>query len=804
MASKPLNTGPLSAPCPGVCHLPNRHLKNTPNPTTYRALVNPRNLRFILLAALMLCVGTVARSQLLPFGDEFLPTFTVTENYTDTVVLGDFGYEQVPDTLLSINARVSMRDVIVADLVADGNSLVINAATNLQLSLDLANAELTELNGYQVYTWNMTTTSPTTGEELIYGTVEMKFNDVELRITLSVRDSPGDFSLYAPQLAGLEDEFEDQPQILSFGVGPYGMEGVQLYLSGKSSVFDKTVGSGDEAQTFYGLAKVNLTGLIDSIPPTVVIDSPRFRSRINERPGTARGHFSDRFGVVRVEVQVTNGDIGVPNDNPWVPTTISLDTWTVTGLDFQAGNVRLRARCIDENGLVSAVHVVDFVFSSTSDLTVTASGDSAGRVTSSFFPTLIYDPALPAPTSVTEHPDGKSLVVTAVPGAGSVFDGWVSDMTLTDKQTASPRLSFEHQPNMHLTAKFLINPFTPVKGRYNGIATGTTSEGNGFLAVTLASDGAFTGSLKAGKILLKLKGKFSNTGRFTKTITVRGTEYTVDLTLNVSGTGTEQITGTIRGGNIDVVIGAGRVVFDRVKNPAPQAGVYNVILPPVPGQPDSYPAGIGFGRVTVSTAGSVRFTGRSGTTPTFNAAARLTGSGTWPFFGALYGKRGSISGVVTFDLANPAHDLNGTLNWFKPANVREIPVYVAGFAGQSTLLGEKFTPPSAGQRLFLDASAGAGKLTVTSLADGALPALQSTLNVTLGVDNLFTLGASTGAVIAPVKLVVKPSTGQVAGSFVEGTTLTKFTGLVLRSKVNRAAGFFRRGGRTGAIEIAAP
>jgi len=791
-------------------------LKTSPKPATYRVLLSLlRSLRLILLAA-VLCAATGARAQLLPFGDAFLPTFTFTDTYQDIVVESEFGgYEQAADGKVSIRAKMSMKDVIVEDMILDGNMVTI-VVGDLQHTLDLALAEISNPSsgpdkGFTVYTWILTGINPTTGEELEVGIAALKYNATELRFNFDAEGIPSAYTIRAMSEAGGDGPIEDTPLVLSaFSVGPYGLEDVLVYYNGTASLSDKTVRAGtDDEQQFFGLANVKLNGLLDASPPTITVDYPTHNLRLNDRPATFFGKCDDRFGIQGVEIQVDNApwEAGStePSDDPWIPATIEGNIWTVENLDLTPGKLRIRARCTDANGLVRLV-VRTAEFSNVSNLTVTAAGDAPGRVTALFFPALSYNPATPpAPSITTKHADNKALVVTAVPGAGAVFDGWTSNKTLTPQQLAAPRLSFKHQPNMVLTARFLINPFIPVKGRYNGLATGAAPENNGFLSINLVSNGTFTGSVKIGPLTLKLKGKFSNTGRFTRTVKVGTKTYTIDLTLNVTGTGTQQVTGTVVGDNINVAIDALRSSFDKITNPAPQAGTYNVILPPVPGQPDTYPTGIGFGRVTVSASGAARFTGRTGTTPVFNAAAQLSADGKWPFYGALYGKRGAIAGIVTFDSANAAHDLSSTLQWFKPAGVKEIPVYTAGFNGQSTLLGAKVAPLVAGQRLFLGPSGGAGKFTVNAPADVTpLPALQATLDGSLGTDHKLIVTALPTDPIQTVLVTINPLTGMFGGSFKEGATLTKFNGIIVGPKLNRAAGYFRRGAHTGALEITAP
>jgi hypothetical protein len=774
-------------------------LQNPLYPTIYRHVLSFRLLRLILLMASVLCTAASLRAQSLPFGDTFLPTFSFTETYKDTVVLGDFGYEQGSDGALSVSAKLSMKDVVVEDIFAEGNMLTLSVA-NLQFSLDFTLAEQSDASGYHLYTWSLTDIDPNTGEEIVVGTVVLKYNATEMRLAITVNHDPKTYTLYAAQEAGSDETLDDMGLILNLTVGPYGIQDTLLYVDGTATTFDKTVGTGDDQQTFYGLANVSLSGAIDSTLPTITMayPPPPFHGvypLLTERPVTVHGTTTDDHGVLGIEVLINDGD--------WVPAIFSLADWSLPDVEFKPGWNKVSVRATDQDGHVRTVER-SVRFSATSNLTVKADGNAPGKVVAGFFSPLEYEPGKPSPQRKTAQRDGTRLTISAVPGPTAVFDGWTSSKPLTPEQLASPRLVFAHQPNLMLTAHFLINPFTPVKGRYNGLAAGATAEGNGFLSTTLANDGSFTGTVKVGKLVLKLKGKFSNTGRYTKTVTVAKVPYTIDLTLNVSGTGAEQITGTVTGGNVNVSIVARRATFDRLKNPAPQAGTYNVIIPPATGQSGDFPVGIGFGKVTVSAAGSVRFVGQAGTSPAFNAAAQLSADGMWPFFGSLYGGRGSISGLVTFDLQDPAHDLAGSLAWFRPPGVTNLPVYPNGFSGQSNLRGAKWTAPAAGSRVFLEASAGVGKFNVNAVADGTLPALTASLDGSLSTANLFTVTVPGNAPIQTVTMKINPLTGQLVGSFKEGTTLAKFSALIVKSKINQAAGFFRRGTRTGSVEIVAP
>lgn len=752
----------------------------------------PRLLSILLSLLLLFAGGATGRAQAsLSFGSDFLPTATLTENYTDTVILGDFGYEQRPDTALTINARVSMKDVVIADMVAEDSVASISIG-NLQLDLPLANATATTLNGRSVLTWDLPSTDPSTGEPISAGSVVISYTSVDLTLKIVAADDPRNYSVYAAAEAGSDETLSDFPSLFRFSVGPYGVSDSTLYLNGPATVFDKTVGTGDNQQTFYNLAKVNLTGEIDSTYPSVSFTSPVSKATVSDRPLTVTGRYSDKHGVFTVEFQV--------NDGGYAPASLDKGVWTMTGVELAVGGNTLAARCTDLDGHVKIV-TARVNFTLTSNLTVNADGNAPGRLVSTFFTPIAYAPPTPSVKSVSKHKDGDALIITAVPGIGAVFDGWTTSGTLTARQLASPVLSFRHQPNLKLTANFLINPFTPVKGLYNGLISGATPMENGLLSLRLGNDGTFTGSITTSAVTLRLKGKFSNRGAYTTTIKVGTISYTITLALNVSGAGEQKVTGTVVGGGLNLNLDSDRVTYDSRTSPAPQKGTYNVILPPDAGQSATYPVGIGFGRVMVSANGSVRFVGRLASGPAFNAAAQLTPTGKWPFYAPLYGKKGSITGPITFDLSNPAHDLTGPLVWIKPPNIKTVPVYPAGFTGQSTLTGSRFVAPAIGQRLFLSGD-GLGTLSFTAPSDDQRPALTAAFDATLGTDNKFTFVVPPSSPLLAPQVNLNITTGIFTGRAMEGGTPLTFQGAVVNSKTILSGGLFVRGKQTGAVQIA--
>jgi len=756
----------------------------------------------LAILVLLLCGANFAWAQLLPFGDDKLPTVSFSENYTDTLVPGPFGYDQIPDTSLSFTLTTSMKGVVVTDMLpADGTGTLALSAGNLALSLAVGDAVQTQSAGNTILTWTWTEPDPDTGEPVTFGTVSLQYNTKDLKLTVNFADHPSEFSIYAAEEAYSDEELDNiSSKNLTFSVGPYGMENITLYISGTASTFDQTVSPGtDDEQTFTGLAKVRLTGVIDKDFPAIRTNTPVARSTVTELPATASGSWTDAHGIFQIEVQV--------NDDPYLPATLDGANWTASLPTLKVGANTINVRATDIDGHVTTTPNRSFNYSLMSNLTVTADGNAPGKVSSSFFNPLTFDPTKAAPKSVTKQKEGSSLVVTATPAATAVFDGWTSNKTLTAAQMASPRLSFTHEPNLGLTAHFLINPFIPVKGRYTGLGLAPSVAGTALFSATLNSNGTFTGSLKVGVVNLLLKGKFSNTGHYTASISSGKITYAIDLALNVSGTGDQKITGTIVGGAVNVNIDSDLSPFNAKTAPATQVGTYNAILPPADNQAAPYPVGVGFGRVTVAASGTVKFVGRLGSGTAITASARLSSKGKWAFFASLYAKQGVIAGLAAFDLTATDSDVTGAFNWFKPADAKPGKLFPESFSGQSNLTGAKFAKPAAGQRLMLDPD-GLGQLKLDAPATTtpvALPALQVTLDASLGINHKLTATAASGAAVTTAQATFNAGTGVFSGNFMEGTVKRTFQGIVVPGpKVNHAAGYFLRAPRSGAVNLLPP
>lgn len=647
------------------------------------------------------------------------------------------------------------------------------------------------------------------------GTMKITWSATEMIFTIDLTNSSEEFQVLAQALADelTEDEaYEDFP---TAGVifAEHEMSLRTIYVTGTARVVTDAAGN--------SVARENIAGDLDSTKPAVALLKPATHEVINQKPYTVSGTASDKH-LARVLVKL--------NDDPPVEATIVGTTWSLPGAMFRVGTNVVVITAVDSDGNEASTLARPIQYSPFSALTVDAAGTGIGKVTSGYFPLLSHPPLSgAAPTRTALHRmENERLTLTATPAfPGSVFDGWTSVPPLfSDESAKSARLTFRMQPRQKLTAHFIPNPFLGKFGNFAGLVQPAATGGaQGCVTLKLNNNGTFTGKITIGAVAIPLKGSLSNALQFSGTFIVSHVPYLVTLSLNPVN-GSQQIVGTVKGGAIDSTITTDLATFVKTKHEAPQVGIYNVLLPAVsPQTATNFPVGIGYGRVTVGVTGLATFVGKLGDGTAVSRGATISESGVWRIFAPLYGKRGWISGAVTFDLADPNHDLAGTLEWSRPGPLpRHLPtgVHGDGFVGQSQIVGAKYVKPLAGARVFLNPSSGDGILALD--APGAKipnrPALAAfftdpDLNVNLATTNSV---AVTPASPLGVKVVITASTGLFTGRFIDPTQANKvvaFSGAIVAGKVvgqtaetalkvNAAGGCFTRGDRTGSVQITAP
>jgi hypothetical protein len=376
---------------------------------------------------------------------------------------------------------------------------------------------------------------------------------------------------------------------------------------------------------------------------------------------------------------------------------------------------------------------------------------------------------------------GKQYKVTAMPASGYVFSGWTGSIV-----SNNATLTFTAQAGMVLQANFIVNPFTPIAGTYEGLFfdSGNVAVDNaGMVTITPTGSGSFSGKLGLGGRSYSLSGQLSLTGYLSKKVPLTETNtLTVTLQFDLAGSGS--VTGTVSNGAWSVPLTAFRAGYSR-QSVWDQSAKYTLLIPGG-ADPTEQPSGDGFGAVTVSSLGLAKLSGSLADGTPISTSASVSGEGLWPFYASLYSGKGVVLGWLSF--TNQAtNDIAGQLTWIK--EVQPARYYSSGFSITSGAMGSAYVS-SGGQVLgFTNGQAW--------MAGEDLP---SGYNCPFTVTNDRVVSTNKS-----FKLTFTASTGLFGGSVAnpagaDPKTLS-FRGAVLQ-KQNLGGGFFLETNYSGQVEIA--
>ncbi len=778
-----------------------------------------------VLGLLLLVIGGRADD----FPTDFPPTFKFQETYDDVVVAdpdfpGDFLLSPRGDLFIQAVGSLSGYDQNEIDPFTGYNISVGDFEWEGLLSDD-SDYDPADPNHNHIFTTTMDGLDAN-GDPITVWTLTILWPANRVTITLSSHNAPDQVDVasadYYPDVD--EPNINRDDLIAAFGFGPFSLDFRTVHMIGNA----RTTTDGRVSDN---LSHVQLWGAMDSVLPTVTISNPAAGAKltVNDSPDgfyNITGTVSDTYavngitfpGVINaVEVKLSDN----ANTGDFVPAQVdSFGNWVLPNTPLILGTNFLTVRAFDEDGNTTTLPARSFKYSLQGALTVTASatgysgvnGLTAGTVTGSFFKVgskkLTMVVGQTAPKDSTTQNAGDTLTVTAVPGVGSVFNGWkgvVSGNTVINEVTET--LHFDARPGMTLTADFVPNPFsTTLVGKYQGLFTGASAAERGTLKLALTKTGAFSATVKLGALTLPVKGKVLGSGFWKGNVTKAGKTYSITLNLSIAPNGERRISGNVSGNGLNSDFIADLNSWKGKTNEATAyVGSYTVLLPPSPDNMDtSFPIGVGFGRVVIGKLGTVAFTGKLADGSPATAASTLvkltTGAVSFPLFISLDKGLGNVSGVVTYDNTQPTSDLSGTLDWAEPTTTGNEP---QAFEGQIALNGSLYTKPPVNTRAILEASAGVGHFTIAAPAFSKptkmipTPLGPSSFDVTLNTLNATDPFDPSG--LKP-KLKINPTTGLVTGTYWDAAFKKSipFSGAVSR-KANQGGGVFIRGNRAGEI-----
>jgi lysyl endopeptidase len=328
------------------------------------------------------------------------------------------------------------------------------------------------------------------------------------------------------------------------------------------------------------------------------------------------------------------------------------------------------------------------------------------------------------------------------------------------------------------------------RGTYSGLLYdqngGAHLWNSGFLMLTTATNGLFTGSLMANGRRRSFHGQFDG-DLHAQIVLSQGKQAAWTMQLQLAPDDPNLLNGSVSDGNWTVQL-AGNLAFRGSRtNAAPQVGHYNVVFPgnPVAGLT---PGGDSFGTVTVDRSGRVHLIASLADGSKITQATSISANGDWPFFASLSSGHSMLLGWFNFS-GSDSSDINGNLTWVKSRD-DSTGSYTNGFEMNEPIVASRYVPPARGETIL--------KFTLASvsLAGGgveqpfSVPITMKKGSRVSAVDgNDFALGFSVGR-------------GTFSGHAIDPTSSQEisFSGVVLQ-KQNSGSGFFTWTNQTGQVVI---
>lgn len=543
------------------------------------------------------------------------------------------------------------------------------------------------------------------------------------------------------------------------------------------------------------------------IKPAAAFTAPLNAATIVDTlPIIVSGTATDNIGVAKVQLALNAGafsDVAVASPGA-TNTTFTTNVTPAPGLNT------LRVRAVDFKGNVSAI--VTRTFTHLRTLAVSVSGPvNSGIVSTGFMPT-------------SNRQVGKSYTIIATPKPGFVFDGWTVNNTtgtgITPLKMELPTLAFIMQPDLTLTAKFIVNPFTAaVTGDFSGLITASASQPSGgtvmsntttgLCTVKLTTTGALTGSIRIDGLTLPIVATCDNTGvaRFgvTRETTMKllrpGKPWLVlALTADLSGA-TNRITGTLTELKLNTIVAQSDIKADRHHFngttsivPAAYVKSYTARLKARTSQgagftTHDYPQGDGYLTFKVMANGSVSASGKLADDTPVTFSGNLSQAKHWPIYQALYVNKGCIAADAVLDDTQADTDATAmNMLWFRPFQVIQWYPYGWDEGIYIDMLASKYTPSPATVFPGLAATNPNTGNTALSFTDGLL-ASSVTKFVNLTTTNVLTKAPTTDTTFTFVPVF---TTGLISGTFKHSdNTSPKWQGVLMQKGANKGGhGYF--------------
>jgi hypothetical protein len=320
------------------------------------------------------------------------------------------------------------------------------------------------------------------------------------------------------------------------------------------------------------------------------------------------------------------------------------------------------------------------------------------------------------------------------------------------------------------------------------LGTAVDHASTGFLRLTLARTGGFSGQLILGTSRLNVRGTLNSAGNATVVLPRPGQQsLTLNLHLDLASPA-QFLSANLNDGTTAWTIQADRKA-PIITEPTALPRRYTFRIDPDPVALET-PRGLGFGVATVTSANVATISGKLADGRPLAARGVLAANGNLSLYSPQFGRAGAFA--ASLQLSNEGL-LSGSGRWLKPARPLDAR-YPAAFNATNAVLGGLYLPPAPGTRILAWEPDGNGVLTLSS---GNLSASLAQ-EVALATSNIFTWAVPA---IPSLRMSTNPATGNVAGSFLDSNGgMRTFRGVMIQ-QMRGAWGHFLGATESGAVAL---
>jgi hypothetical protein len=272
-----------------------------------------------------------------------------------------------------------------------------------------------------------------------------------------------------------------------------------------------------------------------------------------------------------------------------------------------------------------------------------------------------------------------SVTISGLVGGITYYFAATSYDSTGDESDFSNEISYNDP-----TSVILLSSLKP--GSFGGLfyeRDAVRVQSSGALNLSVTAAGKYSGTLQMSAGKFAFSGQFGMLCQATNHIIRKNTN---GLVLNFSLGSSNQVLGSVSDGLWTANLYGERNGF-QATNFGLSAGKYTMIIWGTRAAANSL--GHGFGTLTLSSTGSLRFGGTLADGTKVSQSAPVSEFGNWPLFVPLYSGQGLLISWIAFT-NTPSGDFGGNLNWIKPPSTKSL-LYQSGLAVQRPVLGSFYS-----------------------------------------------------------------------------------------------------------------